>query len=213
MPKEFKILGGIALGAIILGFILFKFGGEPVNRQPLTMRDSAYSKGAPNAPITITEFADFQCPACRSARDVANQLLLAYPNDVRIVFRHFPLPGHPHALLAAKVSEAAGAQGKFWEMHDLLYEQQAQWGDVANNRSQDIVTGMFMGYAQQLGLDLDTFARDLDTNSYTEIIDADISAGAAAGVNATPTFFVNDTIISNPSFDAIKKEIERQKSN
>lgn len=213
MPKEYKILLGIALGAIVLGFVLFKFAGNPVEKQPLQARANAYTKGSAMAPISVTEFADFQCPACRVAHDIPNQLLAAYPNDVKIVFRHFPLPGHPHAMLAAQAAEAAGAQGKFWEMHDMLYERQNEWGDMTNNKGRDGVITLFMGYAQQLGLDIPTFGQALDSNSYSTDINDDMTAGSASGVYGTPTFYVNNTVVPKATLDEIKKEIERQKGN
>lgn len=209
MPKEYKILGGIALGAVILGIILFKFGGSPASYAPLTQRADAYSKGSESAQIIVSEFADFQCPACRQAQDISNQLLLAYPNEVQVVFRHFPLPGHTYAMLAAEASEAAGDQGKFWEMHDLLYEKQTEWS--GQQSSEEAVTAQFIGYAQSLGLNIEQFSKALDSKAHLEIINQDMSAGRAAGVGATPTFFVNDTMISSPTFEAIKQEIERQK--
>lgn len=212
MPKEYKILLGIALGAVALGVVLFKFAGDPVERVPLQQRANAYTKGSAVAPITVTEFADFQCPACRGAHDILNQLLTAYPNDVKVVFRHFPLSGHPQAMLAAQAAEAAGAQGKFWEMHDKLYEQQSEWGDMTNNRDRDAVIALFISYAQQLNLDMNAFGQALDSNPYGTNITNDMSAGSASGVRGTPTFFVNDTIV-NPTLNEIKKEIERQKGN
>jgi protein-disulfide isomerase len=209
MPKEYKILAAIALGAVILGVVLFKFSGEPASNTPLVERSGAYTKGVDSARVTVSEFADFQCPACRNANDIANQLLLAYPNDVKFVFRHFPLSGHPHAMVTAQAAEAAGAQGKFWEMHDLLYEKQNQWGSISESPSRNGVIDLLKSYAGDIGIDQTTFIQAVESNAYAEIVNEDISDGSASGVNATPTFFVNNVKIAEPSFEAIKAEIEK----
>jgi protein-disulfide isomerase len=209
MPKEYKILLGIGLGAIVLGVVLFKFFGTPAQLAPLTDRAGLYTKGASTATITLTEFADFQCPACRTANDIPNQVLSNYPNDVKFVFRNFPLTSHPFGTMSALASEAAGAQGKFWEMHDLLYEKQDEWGNLAAPLSPEQVLTYFQSYAGQLGLDVNKFSKAVETNEAINIINEDISAGTASGVNATPTFYVNNTKITEPSFAAIKKEIDR----
>lgn len=209
MPKEYKILLGIGLGAIVLGILLFKFIDAPVNHTPLADRANTYSKGSTNAPVVVTEFADFQCPACRAAHDISNRLLLTYPNDVRFVFRHFPLPSHPLALVSAEAAEAAGAQGKFWEMHDILYDHQDEWGDLTKAVNREAAISMFVGYAQQLGLDTNAFKSAIDNNTFSSVVNQDITAGSNSGVNATPTFFVNNTRITTPTFEAIKQEVER----
>ncbi len=209
MPKEYKILLGIGLGAIILGLLLFKFAGAPKQSAPITDRVGVYTKGSETAAVTLTEFADFQCPACRSANDLPGQILSNYPNDVRFVFRHFPLTSHPFANVSALAAEAAGAQGKFWEMHDMLYDKQDEWGNLGAPVSRDRVIEYFKSYAGQLGINVETFAKAIDTNAFITAINEDISAGTASGVNATPTFFVNNTKINEPSFAEIKKEIDR----
>lgn len=209
MPKEYKILLGIGLGAIILGVLLFKFAGAPKQSAPITDRIGVYTKGSETASVTLTEFADFQCPACRSANDLPGQILSNYPNDVKFVFRHFPLTSHPFGNISSLAAEAAGAQGKFWEMHDMLYDKQDEWGNLGAPVSRDRVIEYFKSYAGQLGINVETFAKAIDTNAFITAINEDISAGTASGVNATPTFFVNNTKISEPSFAEIKKEIDR----
>ncbi len=210
MAREYKILLGIGLGAIVIGYLLFKFAGAPAAPSALTLRADAYSLGATDAPITITEFADFQCPACRMAKGVTSQLLAAYPGQVRIVFRHFPLNGHPLAQPAAQAAEAAGAQGKFWEMHDALYENQDDWGDATKPLSRKEAGDRFMSYARDLGLDEAKFKADYENNSFSQNISGDQSAGNLAGVNSTPQFFVNETMIENPSYAAISAEVDKR---
>jgi protein-disulfide isomerase len=209
MSKEYKILLGIGLGAVILAVVLFKFTGQPTTQTPLVERSGTYTKGSSTARVILTEFADFQCPACRSANDLSSQILAAYPNDVKFVFRHFPLSGHLNAMISAQAAEAAGAQGKFWEMHDLLYEKQTEWGNTSEPLSRQQALDTFKGYAGQLGLDQSAFAQAVENNSSVDVINQDMSAGSASGVNSTPTFFVNNVMISRPTFDAIKAEIDK----
>lgn len=211
MPREYKILLGIGLAAIVIGWLLFKFAGTPMTQAPLTDRPGAYTKGNANAPITVTEFADFQCPACQMATPIADQLLSTYPDTVKVVFRHFPLSSHPFAQLGAQAAEAAGAQGKFWEMHDELYSHQNEWGDMTKPLSRSEVIEKFIGYARELKLDEAKFRGDLESNAQGANISSDMDAGTASGVNSTPQFFVGQTMIDNPSYQAISAEIERQR--
>lgn len=210
MSKEYKILGAVVIGAIILAWLLFTYGSTTPSSKPLTDRADAYGKGSVNARITLTEFADFQCPACRSARtSIIQRVMSDYPQDVKIVFRHFPLgPSHPLGTLAAQAAEAAGAQGKFWEMYDLLFVNQEEWGDTSKSISEGQARDMFIKYARNLSLDTAKFEMDIKTNAYSSIISGDFNAGQAAGVNSTPTFFVNGRIVNEPSYDAVKRAIE-----
>jgi protein-disulfide isomerase len=133
------------------------------------------------AAVTLVEYGDFECPHCGAAHLVLDELLARFAADVRLVFRHFPLTQvHPHAQRAAEAAEAAGAQGQFWEMHDVLFENQ----DALDDES-------LGGYAQDLGLDLVTFLRDLGAGVYAERVREDFMSGVRSGVNGTPTFFVN----------------------
>lgn len=209
MAREYKILLSIAVGAIIIGVLLFKFAATPVGHAPLVDRTSAFTLGNPQAKIEVTEFADFQCPACRLARDYSTQLLAKYPNEVKIVFRHFPLSGHPLAQVSAQAAEAAGAQGKFWEMHDLLYDKQAEWGDVTKNLNRTQAINLFKGYARELGLDEARFATALEGNAGSIVINEDIAAATASGVDSTPQFFVNQERIDSPSLADISAAIDR----
>ena len=210
MPREYKLLGIILVLAIGLGWLLFHFGGTNAPQTvPLQDRADAYSKGSATARITLTEFADFQCPACRAARSVIDQVMADHPQDIKLVFRHFPLTTiHPLALLAAEASEAAGHQGKFWEMHDLLYARQEEWGSLAKSSSSQEALALFNRYATELSLDLPKFSKDIQTNAYNSIIDGDMSTAAASGVSATPQFFVNGKKVSEPSHAALKAAVD-----
>jgi protein-disulfide isomerase len=147
--------------------------------EPVTRLD--HVRGAERARITLVEYGDFECPYCAGAEPALRQLLALHPSTLRLVFRHFPLEGvHPHALLAAEASEAAGAQGRFWEMHDLLLARQSHL-DAAHLRE----------YAAELGLDLARFTAEMDDEVYRQRVREHIAGGNASGVRGTPGLFVN----------------------
>ena len=203
---------GVVLVALLAYYAIATKGGATVAPVVTTVAvvENDHMRGATSPKATIVEYGDLQCPACGAYESVVQGILAKYPNDVRVVFRHFPLTQiHQNALLAAKFTEAAAIQGKFWEMHDLLYEKQDEWGNLAAPLSREQVLTYFKTYASQLSLDVNKFTTAIETNEAINIINEDISAGTASGVNATPTFFVNNTKITEPSFAAIKKEIDR----
>ena len=152
--------------------------------------DSIHIRGSANAPVTIEEFGDFQCPPCGALSDPINQLEREYRPRLRVVFRHFPLPNHAHAREAAFVSEAAGLQGRFWEMHDLLYREQPVWSKAADVRL------LFDSYAGMLGLNVDRFKKDMESEQVKEHVASDQKHGDAVGVNTTPTVFLNDRALA-----------------
>jgi Na+/H+ antiporter NhaA len=138
-------------------------------------------RGPSEAPVTVVEYGDFECPYCGRAEPIVRELLADF-GDVRYVWRHLPLSDvHPHAQLAAEASEAAADQGAFWEMHDLLLDHQ---DDL---RPQDLVT-----YAERLGLDLERFRDDLDRHRWASRVEEDVDAADMSGVTGTPTFFINE---------------------
>jgi protein-disulfide isomerase len=137
--------------------------------------------GPRDAPVTLVEYGDYECPHCGRAHYVLKDLMAELGDVVQLVFRDFPLTQiHPHAERAAEAAHAAGAQRKFWEMHDTLYENQDALED------EDLI-----GYAQQLGLDLERFQLDLINGVHSERVRQDFLSGVRSGVNATPTFFIN----------------------
>lgn len=158
-------------------------------------------KGAESAKVTIIEYSDFECPACAAAAPLIKDLLSEYGNDVRFVYRHFPLPSHRNSEVAAYAAEAAGEQGKFFEMHDLLFEKQDEWraGDP---------TGKFREYAALLGLDTEKFVVDMNSGEVKSKVAADKASAYGARINATPTFFVNGKSIVGIDLQGIKNEIE-----
>src|SRR4030095_4756058 len=166
-------------------------------------KQSAHVRGNPDAPVTLEEFADFQCPPCSQFAPFAEELLREYDSRLRVVFRNFPLPGHEHAREAALAAEAAGLQGKFWEMHDTLYREQETWSKAPNARE------LFESYAGTIGLDLDKFKNDMDSEQARARVDADRQRGESLGIQTTPTLFINnqplETKDKNP--EGIRAEI------
>ena len=143
--------------------------------------DSDHAAGPADAPVTLVEYGDYECPYCGMAHPIVQRAQRALGNQVRFVFRNFPLAeAHPHARLAAQAAEAAAAQGKFWEMHDTLFEHQ----DALE--PDDIV-----GYAKAIGIDVERFVRELHSGMYAKKVRDDFRGGVRSGVNGTPTFFVN----------------------
>jgi protein-disulfide isomerase len=140
--------------------------------------------GAPHAPLTIVEYGDFECPNCKQAAPAVKLLLERFAGKVRFVFRHFPLEEvHPHALAAAEAAEAAAGQGKFWQMHDLLFENQSHL-KLQNLQS----------YADRLGLDRARYTAEMDDHIYLQRIREHMQGGRDSGVHGTPGFFVGGAI-------------------
>ncbi|HEX3099680.1 MAG TPA: thioredoxin domain-containing protein [Patescibacteria group bacterium] len=218
MTKEAKILIGIAILVIAGGVLLAIYAnpraaepGKPVDEKSL-IRDTSHMTKQSSAKVNIVEFGDYQCPGCGAAYPILKQVLDKYKdnNNVNFVFRNFPLETiHPNARVAAEAAEAAAAQGKFWEMHDLLYEKQTEWS------TQDDPTIMFADYAASLGLNVDTFKLSISQALSKDIIKADIDDGNALQVAGTPTFFLNGVLFAPtpghiPTADEFTKKIDEE---
>ncbi len=155
---------------------------------PVSDRD--HSQGPAHAPVTLVEYGDYECPYCGEAYPVVEAIKKRLGGQLRFVFRNFPLSqAHPHAEHAAEAAEAAGDQGKFWEMHDLLYENQQALED------EDLLR-----YAATLGLDVPRFTRDIAGHTPATRVREDFRSGVRSGVNGTPTFFING-VRHDRSFD------------
>jgi protein-disulfide isomerase len=149
--------------------------------------EPAHALGSQNAPVTLEEFGDFECPPCGLLHPILKNLETEFgPAKLRIIFREFPLvPTHVHALAAARAAEAAGLQGKFWEMHDMIYEHQKDWHEAFDVRP------IFEGYAKTIGLDVEQFRRDIGSEIVERRIFLDGKRAHSLGVNGTPTVFLN----------------------
>ena len=149
--------------------------------------------GAPGAPVTIVEFCDFQCPSCAQLSGTLRQVANDFKGDVRVVFRDFPLDSHPDADRAAEAASCAAEQGRYWQMHDVLFANRADLSDSALRR-----------YAQQVGADRDRFMTCFNSGRYQNEWRQDRADGHAYGVTATPTFFVNGLAVEGtPTYDEL----------
>lgn len=150
--------------------------------------------------ILFIEYGDFQCPSCEGAYPNVKTLLEEYGDTVTFIFRNFPLTSiHPNARAAAAVAEAAGLQGKYWEMNNMLYEKQSDW----NNLDAKQRTTIFNGYATTLGLDIEKFNMDIASKNVSQKISFDLALGKTAGVSATPSFFLNGKAVDDTTSSGI----------
>lgn len=167
---------------------------------------SDHVKGDTESPsVTIVKWSDFQCPACASYYPVLQAIVEEFPDDVRVVYRHFPLIQiHAQAEPSARASEAAALQGKFWEMHNALFENQSEWAST-----RDI--SAFDKYAQEIGLDMEKYRADLESDAVRNRVSSNLDEAIGLGLNSTPSLFVNGKRIVNPnSYDAFRQIVEAE---
>ena len=206
----FVIVAVVAVATIGSGAMLYRAKRPHVlsipEDQTLSAKsgpESAHIRGNPDAPVTLEEYGDFQCPPCGMFAAFLGQLEKEYESRLRVVFRNFPLAMHQHAREAALAAEAAGLQGRFWEMHDVLYREQETWTKAPNVRE------LFESYAGTIGLDLNKFKNDMDSEQAKARVDADRQRGESLGIQTTPTLFINnqplETKDKNP--EGIRAEI------
>jgi len=189
---------GVLAVLIIAGGAWWMSRGEVPTRnlgtltEPVTATD--WRKGGAEAVVEIVEYSDFECPACAAYYPILNQLVAEYPEEVALIYRYFPLPQHASAELTAAFAEAAGRQGKFWEMHNIMFDNQSAWtiSSAADNEA------LFKTYAGQIGLNLAQLEADLADPTILAHIRAEYQSGVASGVDSTPSFFINGERIINP---------------
>ncbi|MFN2576140.1 MAG: DsbA family protein [Pyrinomonadaceae bacterium] len=184
----------VLVAALVAGWVLLRSSREQRNASTPTPDPAAEAKGAepphvrgnPNAPVTLEEFGDFQCPTCGTYYPEVKKIENEFGDRLKVIFREYPLlPMHEHALMAAQAAEAAGLQGKFWEMHDKLYETQTTWVEA-----KDLVP-VFVNYAKEIGIDPDRFMKDLNAEEVAVRVFQDGKRAHAFGLKGTPSFFVN----------------------
>lgn len=197
--------------AIVVGIILFaKAAMTPTGPtgpiEELTRIEADdWTKGASNSATLLVEYSDFQCPACASYNPIVERLIEEKGDKFTFVYRHFPLSQHKNAHLAARSSEAAGIQGKFWEMHKMLFENQTSWSEEDNAKE------IFIGYAKELELNIDQFTTDIDSAAVKANVDSDYDSGMAVRVNSTPTFFLNgEKLESLRSYDEFAELLDKK---
>ena len=201
--KNIILLVGTILGTFmaVVGLAYFlsaKSGATasvPANPE-LVSGGARWSRGPAEAKVTVVEFSDLQCPACRAVQPAIAQVINKYPDQVRVIFRHFPLKTiHTYAQLAAQAAEAAGEQDKFWEMHDLLFNRQPEWSELD---SADAVKSKFIQYVSELGIDSQRFSETIDSDKVRQAVQIDVDDATALNLNSTPTLFVNNQLVPAP---------------
>jgi protein-disulfide isomerase len=185
----FGIITMVLIAAVIAGVILFRARqaapGLQVASTAKTGAQPPHIRGDPKAPVTVEEFGDFECIPCFILWPALRNLEHDYGEKLAVIFRNNPMPQHSKALDGARAAEAAGLQGKFWEMHDLLYLQRATWARSADPRSE------FSEFARSLQLDVERFNKDLGGEEVAKRIAADLERAAALGLGRTPVIFIN----------------------
>jgi len=195
-----KIFAVVAIVAVIASIVIARFVGvqsdEGVTIEP-------HVKGNTDAVVTLVEYSDFQCPACAQFEPVVTGIMEQYGDQLSLEYRHFPLISiHPYALPAAKAAEAAAQQGKFWEMHDKLFENQSVWANSSNPQS------YFISYANELGLDVALFKQHLRSTMIADAVEASFNDARDKGLTGTPSFFLNGERFEFATLDEFTAGIE-----
>jgi len=184
------IIAVVAVIAIIGGAVLLS--GNDSNEQATNGTPSNNFYGPEDAVLVVTEFADFQCPGCASIYPIVSSVKETFKDKVRFEFKHFPLPQiHQNATAAHRAAQAAALQGKFWEMHNILFERVSIWASSTNG------PGLFRGYASEIGLDMTKYDQDVNSSGVLATINADVEQGKTLSVNSTPTFIIDGEIVDN----------------
>lgn len=204
--RKRRLAGRIALfgaaPALLLAALYVLFTREPVY-SPVEIADSDHVRGAPGNPVVVVVYGDFQCPACATEHRNMMQAWPSIEDEARLVFRHFPLTAaYPHSWEAALYAEAAGRQGRFWEMHDYLYATQPAWSALPE------IGGEFDDYARELGLDLERLRADMASGEVIAKIRGDQRGGNASGVRSTPTVFVDGRLLTRPTRARIVRAVQ-----
>lgn len=192
LTGETKLFSGLILATvliIVIGVVAYS-RPEPVLKKEELITSLSHIRGNKDAKNYLVEFSDYQCPACGAFKPIVDQIVEKYKDKLLFAYRNFPLAQHEFAEKAAEVAEAAGEQGKYWEMHDYLFANQANFSDE-----------VYQAGAKKIGLDMDKFNEALKSSKFKSLIQDDISFGVTHGVNSTPTFFLNGRKLTlfNPS--------------
>ena len=211
MNNETKILGGIIFFTVLLfvGGIFFIDSKEKTKVDVLENMqtiDGGNVLGNPNASIIVVEFADFQCPACAVYSEIMRQVVEQNSERIKYIYKHFPLVSiHSNALNSAYAAEAAAKQDAFFDMHDILYERQSEWEVISNPLEK------FKEYALELGLDIEQFKNDYNSDDVKQVVKDDLSYALDLGLDSTPTILINGKqYVGNANADEITKAIEKQ---
>jgi protein-disulfide isomerase len=192
------VVGFVTLGAAIMLYRSKLLQATAIPKAMAAAKErteEGHVRGPANAAVTLEEFGDFQCPPCGALEGPLQQIERDYASSLRVIFRNFPFTNHAHAHEAAYAAEAAGLQGRFWEMHDLLYREQSVWA-----KSSD-VQSLFDSYAGMIGLNLERFKKDVSGEQVKAKVEGDRKRGEALGVRNTPTIFINDESVPPTSLN------------
>lgn len=192
MDKRFlAVIGAIII--IFIGFLVVR-GNDKAEAPETSAKPSNHTKGEGASGVTLVEYGDFQCPACRQYEPLVAEITEKYSDEITFQFRNFPLTSiHPNAFAASRAAEAAGKQGKFWEMHDKLYAGQDDWkGATSPNK-------IFGTYASQLELNIEKYEADFKSTAVNDTINADLAAGGKLDITGTPGFVLDGKLIKNPT--------------
>ncbi|MAZ56704.1 disulfide bond formation protein DsbA [bacterium] len=196
-----KFIGILVVVAIASSIVIANKAGKKAN-EDVVLEDS-HIKGDTDADIVLVEYSDFQCPACAVAYFEVKDLMEEHGAQVSFEYRHFPLVSiHPNAVPGAIAAEAAGVQGKFWEMHDKLFENQTAWSKGSSPQA------FFIQYAEDIGLDVDMFRRHLESSIIREKVEAQFNEARELGLTGTPSFFLNGEQMQFSSYEDWKNQIE-----
>lgn len=221
MKTETKVLGIIlVLTAVLLGGGMFLLGksqqgsttvGGIQLRQPQNIDLNLAEKiGSDSAKVKLTEFSDFQCPACLAAEPTVDNILKTHSQDVELIYMNFPLPQHQNARIAATAALEAASEGKFQQMRDRLFATQNDWADLDKSKATDYLANL----GTQAGVDPQKIKDAINQDKYKDKIDATIAEGDSLGVNSTPTFYINGKkVIIQRSFDEVKQAVGQELQN
>ncbi len=211
MKTETKVLGGILIFSLILifgaVFLLGRSNNTPgvSNSQVINIDYSKGQKiGSDSAKVKLVEFSDLQCPACRAVEPLVKQTIQKNKDNLQFIYRHFPLMQHVHAKKAANFAEYAATEGKFWEIHDKLFETQESWSELADP------TDYFADLGAQYGLDKEKIKDAVSKGTYDQRINEDFAEGSVLRVNATPTFYLNGKKLNLKNFTDLEQVVSEE---
>jgi protein-disulfide isomerase len=207
----FAIIATVLIMAILAGAVMYRSSAPQTSTAlpPTPGTETPTARGKRSGTIMLEEFGDYQCPPCGNLHPVLKTIKEEFGDRIQFVFHHFPLMQiHPHALAASQAAVAAGFQGRFWEMHDLIYKNQSAWSSATDAQP------FFLSYARQLGIDVSRFMNDAANPRTIAIIQSDLQRGQSLGVNSTPTVFIDGREIpfKNLTLDNLRNEIRSRLS-
>lgn len=197
-------IGLFVIAPVFLAFVLFTIFSQGPTYSPVEIAENDHLRGSTDMPVSIVVYADFQCPACATETENIARAWPSLRNKAHVVFRHYPITNtHPHSWTASLYAEAASKQGRFWEMHDALFANQAIWAALPNPDDE------FDSYALELNLDLDQLKADMRSDEVITKLRNDQRGGNQAGVRATPTLFINGDLANSPNLNRLIELVDR----